>query len=720
MASALYRLGRFSYRRRLLVLTGWLLVLLAVVGTAGKLGPNLDDEFSLPGSGSQQAMDDLGGAIPAAAGTSAQLVFQAPDGARITDQQYQQPIQQALAAAAEAPQVAAVSNPFETGTVSPDGSTALASVSYPVENAELESDALSELEAGVEVARQAGLSVETGGQAYSDLPGGVHATELIGVGVAVLILLVTFGSMLAAGIPLITALIGVGIGMAGLMAASHAFTISSTAPTLSLMLGLAVGLDYALFLVSRHRRQLAEGMPVAESVARANGTAGSAVLFAGATVVIALLGLAVAGVPMLTVMGLSAAAAVTVAVLVALTLVPALLAYCGERLRPQQRRPETTNASERWVKGASRRPWLTVVAGIAALAFLAVPAADLELALPDNSTAAAESTERKTYDIVEEKFGPGANGPLMVVADTQGHDEPQRSAQAVAEHLQALPGVAQAVPGAVAEDGSVAVVQVVPTTGPRDAATADLVTEIRAAEPQILADTGTPTQVTGQTAIQIDLSEKLADALVPYGVVVAGLSLILLMMVFRSIAVPVKATLGYLLSIGAALGLTVAVFQWGWALDLFGVEEAGPMISFMPIVLMSVLFGLAMDYEVFLVSGMREHYVHTGDPQDAVFTGARLAGRVVIAAALIMIGVFASFTLSDNPTIMSIAFALAAGVLVDAFVVRMTLVPAVLTLLGRRAWWLPAWLERLLPDLDVEGAKLPSAPAEQPTAMTIT
>ncbi|MDP9830776.1 MMPL family transporter [Kineosporia succinea] len=717
MASALHRLGRFAHRRRLLVLTVWLFLLLVVAGTAGRLGPNLDNEFTLPGSTSQEAMDDLGEALPAAAGTSAQIVFRTPDGTGITSEAYREPIRQALAAAARAPQVAGVSDPFETGTVSKDGTTALATVAYPVTNADLGADTVDALEDSVRVAAGSGLVVETGGQVYGDSPGGVHATELIGVGVAVVVLLVTFGSVLAAGVPLLTALIGVGVGMSGLLAASHAFTVSSTAPTLALMLGLAVGLDYALFLVSRHRQQLTEGMPVPESVARATGTAGSAVLFAGVTVVIALLGLTVAGVPMLTVMGLSAAATVTVAVLVALTLVPALLSLAGERLRPRpgtrahrRQTSGTTNVSERWVRFVSRRPWVTVVVGVLGLLVIAVPATDLELALPDRSTAPAGSTERAAYDIVAQEFGPGANGVLLVVADTAGHDDPQRSAQAVAGQVGNLPGVATAVPTSVAPDGSLAVVQVVPTTGPRDTATTELVETIRDAEPRIRAETGTSVRVTGQTAIQIDLSERLSASLVPYAVVVVGLSLLLLMLVFRSIAVPVKATLGYLLSIGAALGLTVAVFQWGWGLGLLGDVETGPLISFMPIVLMSVLFGLAMDYEVFLVSGMRETYVHTGDAEQAVFVGARLAGRVVVAAALIMVGVFASFTLSDNPTIMSIALALAAGVLVDAFVVRLTLVPAVLALLGRRAWWLPRALDRVLPDLDVEGARLPGVP----------
>ncbi|MBT0773998.1 MMPL family transporter [Kineosporia sp. J2-2] len=719
MASALYRLGRFAYRRRLLVLVSWLLILLVAGGTAGRLGSNLDDAFTLPGSSSQEAMDDLGEALPSAAGTSAQIVFRAPGGQKITDPQNRQTVQQALAAAGKAPQVVAVSDPFQGKTVSADGSTALASVSYAVESDELDEDAVPGLEQSVSAARDAGLTVETGGQAYSGTGESGHVTELMGLAIALVVLLVTFGSFLAAGLPLLTALIGVAVGICGLYALSHVFTVSSTAPTLALMLGLAVGIDYALFLVSRHRGQLAQGLPVAESVARATATAGSAVLFAGVTVVIALLGLSVVQVPMLTVMGTAAAATVTTAVLVALTLLPALLGFAGERMRPapgsrayRRSRPGVANASRRWVALTSRRPWLTIAVCVLALGAVAVPAADMELALPDKSTSPAGSTERKTYDLIAEEFGPGVNGPLLVVADTEGHNDPQRSAQAVAARLKEIPGVAAAIPAAYAQDGSVAVVQVVPATGPRDPATTELVTAIREAEAGILSETGTDTQVTGQTAIQIDLSDRLSAALVPYAVVVVGLSLVLLMMVFRSIAVPIKATLGYLLSIGSAMGFTVFVFQWGHGLGLLGVDEAGPLISFMPIILMSVLFGLAMDYEVFLVSGMHESHAHTGDARGAVLAGVQASGRVVVAAALIMIGVFASFALSDNPTIMMIALSLAFGVLVDAFVVRLTLVPAVLTLLGSRAWWLPRPLDRILPNLDVEGAKLPAVDQE--------
>ncbi|MBB3677414.1 MMPL family transporter [Modestobacter versicolor] len=726
MSTLLHRMGRAAYRHRVAVSAAWVAVLALVVVLFVTVGGEFDDEFTIPGSESQAALDQLREASPAAAGAGADLVFIAPDGSAVTEPQYAAAIGDVVAAAGRVDQVAAVQDPFTTQQVSPDGRAALATVQYGVPAEQLDADALETLQAATTAAADAGLRVEVGGGAFATGAVTVGPTELVGVVVAVLVLVLTFGSLLAAGMNLLVALVGVAIGLVGLLALSGAITLSSTAPTLALMIGLAVGIDYTLFILSRHRSQLAAGMAPEESAGRATGTAGSAVVFAGLTVVIALSGLSVVGIPFLTVMGLGAAGTVLVAVLVALTLVPALMGFAGARLVPapgsraarrEQALAEHAGApartgGARWAALVTRRPALTVALTLVALLVVSIPALQLRLALPDAGTAAEDSTERQAYDAVSEFFGPGVNGPLVVLVDGLDPATAEQTAGAVAAAIGEVDDVVYAVPQLLA-DGSSAIVQVVPESGPQDEATSTLVGDLRDLAPDLERQTGVAEiAVTGQTAVAIDVSDRLAGALLPFALVVVGLALVLLLLVFRSVLVPVKAALGFLLSVGASFGAVVAVFQWGWLMDVLGVPATGPVISFMPILLMAVLFGLAMDYEVFLVSRMREEHVHGGAPRASVVAGMRHASRVVVAAALIMFAVFASFVHIEDVTVKAIAFGLAVGVLVDAFVVRMTLVPAVLALLGRSAWWLPRWLDRLLPDLDVEGAKLtPPAPA---------
>jgi RND superfamily putative drug exporter len=714
------------------------------------LGGRFDDRFTIPGTESQTALDRLAAAQPTAAGVGAQIVFVAPAGATVTEPRYAAAVEQVVAKAGRAPQVVAVADPLRTRAVSPDGRAALARVQYGVSREKLTDTSAAALERTTAAARRAGLQVAVGGEAFSNKSVTIGGSEFVGVGVAVLVLVLTFGSLLAAGMNLLTALIGVAVGLGGLVAVSGAITLSSTAPTLALMIGLAVGIDYALFLLSRHRTQLAQGMSPENSVARATGTAGSAVVFAGLTVIIALAGLAVVGIPFLTVMGLGAAGTVLVAVAVALTLLPALLGAAGTRLVPKPgsrtARREVAEAAggaaaagaarsagARWAALVTRRPLVTVLVVLAGIVVLALPAPRLHLALPDNGTAPAGSTQRQAYDLVAAHFGPGVNGPLVVLVDGLAPATAERSAQQVAAALGGTPtgapgrfsggvdGIAFAVPQLL-PGGRAAIVSVVPTTGPQDAATSDLVHRIRDLAPQLERRTGAADiAVTGQTAVAIDVSDRLAGALLPFALVVVGLALVLLLLVFRSVLVPVKAAIGFLLSVAASFGAVVAVFQWGWLAGPLGVASTGPVISFLPIILMAVLFGLAMDYEVFLVSRIREEYVHGATPRAAVVGGARHASRVVTAAALIMFSVFASFATIDDVTVKAIAFGLAVGILVDAFLVRLTLVPAVLALLGRRAWALPGWLDRILPELDVEGARLSAAeaaprPPEQPAA----
>jgi RND superfamily putative drug exporter len=722
MALLLHRLGAFAHRRRRSVLAAWLLVLIVVGVLAGAVGGSFNDDFKIPGSPSQQTLDRMNEEFPSAGGATAQVVFVAPAGEKITDPGPAAAIKSALAAAAKAPQVAQVVDPATAKTISRDGRTGLAQVQYPVAKVDLGSGSLPALESSLQPARAAGLQVETGGSAYADAPGaGGHTTEVAGLLIALVVLVVTFGAILAAGIPLLTAVLGVGTTLAGMVAVAGSLTVSTTAPTLAAMLGLAVGIDYALFIVARHRSQLAAGLTAAESAARATATAGTAVVFAGLTVVIALAGLSVVRIPFLTTMGLSAAAAVVIAVCIAITLIPALLGFAGDRLRPKPgsraaRREVSDSVSmgERWVRGVTKRPLITAIGVVVGLGIMAVPAAGLRLALTDNGSAATGTTQRQAYDLTAAAFGPGFNGPLLVLADLPTGAEPATTSAAVAARIAQVPDVAATGHPAVSADGRTALIQVVPKTGPQDEQTEQLVHDLRDLSPALQASTGATIGVTGVTAIGIDISQRLSDSLVPFAIVVVGLAFLLLMIAFRSLVVPLKAALGFLLSVGATLGAVVAVFQWGWLAGLIGVTKTGPVISFMPILLMAVLFGLAMDYEVFLVSRMHEEYAHTGEPLPSVIKGFRSASRVVAAAALIMIAVFTSFIPGGTPTLKPIAFALAFGVLLDAFLVRMTLVPAVLALAGRAAWWLPGWLSRILPDLDVEGAKL-APPAQETT-----
>ncbi len=718
MSSFLYRLGRTTAHSTRRVVAAWVLLLVALAAGAVTLGGTLQEDLTIPGTESQQGIDQLDERFPLLAGTSGQLLFVAPEGERVAD--HRDDVEQVLAQVEDVDHVAMVLDPLEKGnefTLAQDGRYAVAQVQLDVPLDALDDDTLPDLEAAATLPDSSGLDLHLGGSVFTTTEVAVSATEGLGVLVALAVLAITFGSMLAAGLPILTAIVGVGATMAGLFAVASVTTITSTTPTLAMMIGLAVGIDYALFIVYRHRTQLAGGMAVDESVARSVASAGSAVIFAGATVVIALCGLVVARIPFLTVMGVAAAAGVAVAVLVALTLVPALLALAGERLRPAAssrfaRRvgdgPEQLRTfGARWVTWVTKAPAVTLVVATLALLALALPAKDLALGLPDNGTKDPGTAPRETYDLITDAYGPGYNSPLLVTVDIIRSTDPLALVDEVAADIASLDGVASvpmATPNPTADLG---IIQVVPTTGQTDPATADLVREIRALAPTIEATHDvTDLTVTGQTAVAIDVSERLSSALLPFGVVVVGLSLILLTIVFRSIAVPLKATAGYLLSVLASFGAVAMVFEYGWGAEALNVAKVGPVISFLPIILMGVLFGLAMDYEVFLVSRMREEYVHTGDAARSVHVGFASSARVVTAAAIIMIAVFAAFVPHGDSVIKAIAFGLAVGVFVDAFVVRMTIVPAVMALLGDRAWWLPKRLERSLPHLDVEGEGL--------------
>jgi RND superfamily putative drug exporter len=719
MASFLYRLGRFSFRRRGLVVVLWVVLLVAAGVGAATLSGTTTDSFTIPGSPSQQAIDQLTRKFPqaSAGGATGRVVFAAQAGRKLTDSANRTAVEAVVAELKAAPQVASVVDPFMAGGLNSTGTIGYSQVTYRVASADVTSAARQALLDSAAHGRQGGLRVEVGGDAVQQPPG-VGATTLIGVAVAAVVLLITFGSLVAAGLPLLTAIIGIGIGISTITAATGFVNLSSTTSAMALMIGLAVAIDYALFIVSRYRHELAMGRDPGEAAGRAVGTAGSAVVFAGLTVVIALAALSVVGIPFLAQMGLAAAGTVAIAVLIALTLLPALLGFAGRRVLGRRARdPEAVIVGKltmglRWARLVTRRPGAVLLVAMLGLAVVAIPALDLRLGLPDDGMAAPGATQRKAYDLISEGFGAGFNGPLIVVVDASHSRDPKAAAHQVTATVKALPDVAAVSPAVFNPAGDTAVVQVIPKGGPTDPATTALVKTIRAQR----YGTTTAVAVTGRTAVNIDVSDKLSGALLPYLLLVVGLAFVLLMLVFRSVLVPLKATLGFLLTVAASFGAVVAVFQWGWLARVFGVDQTGPIVSFMPIFMVGVVFGLAMDYEVFLVTRMREEYIHAtptltpaerdATARQAVIVGFGHGARVVTAAAIIMISVFAGFMLSTNSTITMMGFGLGVGVLFDAFVVRMTIVPAVLALLGRAAWWLPSWLNKILPNVDVEGEQL--------------
>ncbi|MFJ8142863.1 MMPL family transporter [Streptomyces sp. NPDC096013] len=729
MATFLHRVGQWAFRRRRTVVLAWVVVLAALFLGASSASEAPDDSSSMPGIESQQAFDLINNRFPGAEadGAQARIVFVAEHGQHVTAVTYRSTIDKLVAAVADGPQVAGATSPFDTDAVSKDKSTAYATVTYKVESDDLTDASKTALTEAVDQARDAGLTVEVGGSAL-ETDAGQGLGEALGVLVAAVVLLITFGSLAAAGLPLLTAILGVCVSLAGITAVSSAFGFSSTVGELAMMLGLAVGIDYSLFVVSRYREERANGHQPQEAAALAAGTAGSAVVFAGLTVVIALLGLSVVGVPMLTKMGIGSAGAVLVGVLVALTAVPALLGFwpnavLSRRDRKGGRRTPTrffnritrtrtagthTKAARgvRWAQFVVRRPLPVLLLSVIGLGALAVPSLDLRMGMPGDEAKSTSTTERRAYDALAEGFGPGFNGPLTVVVDARTADDPEAAVTAVSAQLAGTKGIVSVSPARFNEAKDTAVISAVPSTAPTSRQTQDLVHTIRGERGAVESATGADFKVTGTTALNIDVGQKMQDALVPYLAVVVGLAFLLLMLVFRSILVPLKAAFGFLLSVGAALGAIVTVFQQGHGAGFFGVDETGPIMSTMPIFLVGIVFGLAMDYQVFLVSRIREAHIHGEQPRQAVVTGFRHSAHVVGAAALIMMAVFGGFMTGGESMVKMVGFGLASAVFFDAFVVRMAFVPAVLALLGKRAWWLPTWLDRLLPRVDIEGEAL--------------
>ena len=607
------------------------------------------------------------------------------------------------------------------GIVSSDGLTALANIYFDVQISEIDEALAGSVVSLIKELTPSSVQVEFSQSLVFSLDGLLGIGEVIGLLVAALVLIVMLRTFIGAGLPVIAAIAGVAISAAITFALSSVIEMTSTTPLLGIMLGLAVGIDYSLFILNRHRRQLKSGIELHKSIGLANGTSGNAVVFAGVTVIIALLALNLTGVGFLGLMGSAGALSIVVAVLVALSLVPAVLGLAGMRVLTKSERaklqelgasqgasPVENTASTRPVL-ANRHPILVMVSVIAALGILAIPASSLRLALPDGGSESPDSTANKSYNLIADSFGAGANGNLVAIAQLPEslEDLEQLELQAtLATELSSLASVASVLPAGVSESGTELMFAVIPEDGPTSESTEQLVFDIRDLGAELEQSLSVSMEVTGIAAINIDMSKKLAEVLPLYLGTVILLSLVLLIVVFRSLLVPLIATGGFLLTVFATLGAVVAVYQWGWLADLFGVYQAGPLLSFLPTILIGITFGLAMDYQLFLVSGMREAYVHGKSANESINYGMHLGRAVVVAAAIIMIAVFGGFAFSHLAIMKPMGFGLAMGVLIDAFLVRLLLMPAVMTLLGKSAWWIPQWLDRLLPDVDVEGAKL--------------
>ena len=721
----LARWARLAARHPWRIIGAWvaLVALLAVLSTS--LGGSYTSVFSIPGSETEDALALLEERFPAASGDTATIVFRAID-APITDPAIQEQIARVVEEARALPGVLAVTGPADNpAQISPTGQIAYATLQYGVSAIEIEPDDVEALFDLVDAASSSTLQVETGGQIViaGEIPE-LGSSEIVGVVLAMLIMLAMFGSVIAMGLPIVTALVGVGAGMLAMPLLANVFTLHSAITNAFLsMMGLGVGIDYALFIVNRFRDNLLQGQSVEDATGVAIDTAGRSVAFAGTTVAIGLLGLALVGIPFVTGLGITGSTVVVLSVLIALFLMPAILGLVGTRILslriPGLGRGDggRTGFWFRWGRLLQARPGLVSLVTVALLLLVASPYLDMELNLSNAGNNPTSMHSRRAYDLMEAGFGPGSNGPLLIVVERDEGLDPE-SLAALDAALQATEGVAMASPAMPNEDGTTAIIQVVPTTGPQDPATEDLIHALREEIlPGATQGSGITTYVAGQTAASIDLSEQISERMPLFYTVVIGLSLVLLTAVFRSVVVPVKAALTTLLSVGAAYGAVVAVFQWGWLQDMLGIEGTGPIESFLPMILFGVLFGLSMDYEVFLLSRVHEEHIHGTPARAAMLDGVGFSGRVVAAAGAIMGSVFLSFLLEDMRMLQMIGFGLGVAVLIDAFVVRLVLVPAAMTVLGERAWTFPAWLDRIVPNLNIEGpTNEPDAPVSPPRA----
>ena len=788
LAKLLHTLGLFAYKHPWRIVASWVVILGGLGFAASQFIQPPSSAITIPGTKAQESIDAISRLFPEAGGATGRIVFYAKDGDIAA---HKDEIDALVQKVGKVDGISQTVSPFvDPSFVSEDKTIAYSQVQLTEQAGSVAELTLEDVQKAADGARTSSLQIEIGGDLVSATPGEIIGVgEALGVAVALMVLIITLGSLIAGGLPIVSAVLAVGVSMAGLFALSRVVEINSTTPVLAVMLGLAVGIDYALFIVNKYRTLLMAGVARKDAVTRAMGTAGNAVVFAAVTVIIALAALSVVNIPFMTTMGLSGAASIAIAAVVTLTLIPALLSIAGDKIFSKKQRAknpkkptktQTVSTQTIWYKWGNaivKRPIPVLIVSIAVIAVIALPARDMTLGLPTDQYASKESSERKAYDLLSQGFGVGFNAPLSVVvqdlpkvskadeesirapaivafnkqvndaaskqqaqfqqqlqvatpdqaillqqsaAIAQAEGEKQKAAglaeveknvaqyakyvqlNKVANAVAKIENVQKVQPALVTADGTSGIIQVIPKTAPADDATKDLIATLRdpATANNVSSNPNISLGVTGAAALQDDINTKLANALPLYLMVIVGLSLLLLLVAFRSILVPIKATLGYILSVLAMFGAVVVVFQWGW----FGVTDAvGPIISFVPIIAAGILFGLAMDYEFFLVSGMHEAHMHTNDAKKAVTEGFGNGAKVVTAAAIIMISVFGAFITNHETVIQSIGFGLAVGILVDAFIVRMLLVPAVMSLLGNSAWWLPKWLDKRLPHISIEG-----------------
>lgn len=787
MGKKLHTLGQLAFSRPWLIISIWLVALVAFGGLAAKFMSAPSSSITIPGTEAQKSIDRANELFPDSGKGSGQIVLASHGDKKLTD--FSADIASLAKDVSRVEGVTQVVNPLSvSGFINSDGTIGYIPVQLKDETGSISEDTLSKINHLVEKSRQSNLQLEMGGGLVNNVPGEIIGVgEIFGLVIALVVLIITFGALIPAGLPILSAMIGVGVGTAGLFAASHFFTMNSTTPVLGVMLGLAVGIDYSLFIINKYRLLLKQGVKPKQAVGKALGTAGNAVVFAALTVIIALAALCVVNIPFMTAMGLAGASSIAVAALTAITFVPALLGLVGEKvfsknirqnLKENGRVENSHDIWHRWGAVVVRHPWVSLAGAVLMLAVIALPVTQLKLGLPTSEFAAKDTSERRAYDLIAKGFGVGHNGQLVVLvenlpavsdkdratvrtaAESQLEEEiaaqkaqreayfkeqaqlattPEAQSQLqeqiltaqasgeeqlakanqqidaavsenakyvqlakVSDKLAKLADVKSSNPVGVSSDGKNGLIQITPKTAPNDQKTIDLIATLRSEKTQkdAVSTPGTVLSTTGSTALQQDVNAKLSAALPEYLFVVVGLSLVILIVAFRSILVPIKATLGFLLSVLACFGGMVAVFQWGW----FGITDApGPIVSFIPIIATGVLFGLAMDYEFFLVSGMHEAYARNKDAKHAIVQGFGVGSKVVTAAAIIMISVFGAFVTNSDATIQAIGFGLALGILVDAFLVRMTIVPALMSLLGSSAWWLPSWLDKILPHVSIEG-----------------
>jgi putative drug exporter of the RND superfamily len=709
MSRLLYRIGHFSGRHPWRVLTAWILVAIAAFVLNGSIGGQPDESFRLPGAESQRAADALQKKFPNETPYTSNVVFHSDKG--LTAPAVQAAVAKAVVDLDKGPRVIGVSDPYDPRgpTLSKDGKTAFATVAYKGEKVDIaQYDAAQQAVAGV---RDIGVQVEyDGGLGYAKAAAG-PGSEKIGILVAVVVLVVAFGSLVAMSLPIVVALFGLMIGISSIGILSGVVSMPEIATIVAVMLGLGVGIDYALFILARHRQHLEEGMPVPEAIGRANATAGLSVLFAGATVVVAIAGLQVSGVPMMTMMGWASALMVGIVMIASITLLPALLGIVRTKVNSARvpfikQKPafNPQSKSARWTAKVVAKPVRFGLVAAIALGVLAAPVFAMRLGFADAGNDAPTTTTRKAYDIVADAYGPGVNGPMSVVLNLDGSTDDKATLAAVGKALAADPGVASVDDPTISPKKDLAVFNVIPTTSPQDKKTDELVKRLRGEVlPNALGSHRADASVTGGTPMLTDISSRLQQRMPWFLGAVIGLAFVALLIVFRSILVPLKAALLNILSVGAAYGVLVAVFQWGWGASLIGVHESVPIMPLAPMLMFAILFGLSMDYEVFLLSRVREQYLKHLDPKRAVVEGVGSTARVITSAALIMISVFAAFILDPDVTTKMFGVGLSVAVLLDVTLVRMVLVPAAMSLLGHRAWWLPSWLDKVLPRIDLEG-----------------